>query len=71
MTDDDDQPFTICPTCRERIDPADPALVYGFKQVDVTGFGQTQEWADGQGDYFHPDCFPGLPSYRQATRPTP
>jgi hypothetical protein len=61
--------LTICPTCRGLADPADPTLVYGFKQVDVTGFGQSGEWGDGRGRYFHRPCFPGLPSYRQAPRP--
>ena len=63
---DDEGTHTICPTCRERVDPT---LMYGFKQVEVTGMGQSRQWADGLGGYFQPGCFPGPPSYRQAPRP--
>lgn len=65
----DTETLTICPTCRGLVDPADPSLLYGFKQVEATGMGQSRETADGLGAHFHRRCFPGWPSYREAPRP--
>jgi hypothetical protein len=61
--------FTTCPTCRRRVDPADPTLIFGYAQHDVPDFGQQHDWIDGIRAYFHPGCFPGLPRYRKAPRP--
>jgi hypothetical protein len=43
--------FTICPTCRRRVAPADPTLIFGYEQHDVPGFGQQHDWIDGIGAY--------------------
>ena len=59
----------VCRTCGRRIDPADTSLVYGFEQVDVPGMGQSHDFIDGIPAYFHPECFPGSPRYRRASRP--
>jgi hypothetical protein len=66
-----DESFTVCPVCRERVEPDDPDLVYGFEQVESVGMGPTRHVSDGMGAYFHPACFRVAANYREAPRPTP
>lgn len=58
---------SICEACRETIVPGAPGVVKAFRQVDVTGFGQQREMADGLGVLFHEECYPhGSTAYRRA-----
>ncbi len=50
-----DKPFTICPTCRERVEREQPGVVYAVEVVRVDTFGGT-DWIDGIGAFFHPNC---------------
>jgi len=63
-----DEPHTICPTCREAIDPDGPGVVVAVEQVDVTGqmVVAGRETADGMKAAFHEGCFdPADPRYRR------
>jgi hypothetical protein len=62
--------FTVCPVCGRHVEPNDPDLVYGLKQVESVGMGPTRQVSDGIGAYFHPDCFPFAANHREAPRPT-
>ena len=58
----------ICESCREQLDRGDPDVARSFEQVDVTGFGEARNSADGPGVYFHEGCFPhGSRRYRLAS----
>lgn len=62
------QPMFVCESCREPVDPDDPDVIRAVEQVDVSGFGQPRELADGLDVLFHADCFPrGSARYRLTT----
>jgi hypothetical protein len=48
-----DEPFTVCPVCREVVNPADKTLQYA-----VELYPRRHSWGDsGIGAFFHPDCY--------------
>ena len=66
---DNEQTYDTCPYCGQWVKLDESGIVYGRAQVDVTGDGQTREWADGLGAYFHAACPPEAVGY--ARRPPP
>jgi hypothetical protein len=64
-----DEPFQVCPYCRERITPDEPGVVYACQQVDAPGFGQAHDWIDGRGGFFHADCPPEAVGYARRAIP--
>ena len=65
----DDETYTKCPYCGERIEPHEPGAVYAAPQVQVVTFGPTHRTADGIGGWFHEACPPDAVGY--ARRPPP
>lgn len=67
----DDETFTNCPMCRQRIDPEDPTAVYAVELRDLgPTFGGPSEVAEGLGAFFHPNCFnPSSSRWRVTGRP--
>lgn len=63
------EPYTVCPSCRERVEPNHRATVYAVEQVDVPGFGQAHDWIDGRSGYFHANCPPERIRYARRPRP--
>ena len=59
--------FTVCPTCRQRIEPGEPGSVYAREQVPVPGFGSGNDVADGIGAWFHAGHYPAGTRYRTAS----
>ena len=65
----DDEPFSICEMCRERVEPADPDVVYAVEVVRIDRMGGT-DYVEGMGSYFHEWCYPeGSPQYRRKPKP--
>jgi hypothetical protein len=60
---DDEQPYYVCPDCRERITADEPGVVFAREQKEVTGMGQARQFADGMGGYFHAGCSPEAVGY--------
>jgi hypothetical protein len=58
-------PFSICESCRERVDPDDPNVVSAFEQKEIVTAAGKQR-LDGLIVYFHRGCFPGGNAYRLA-----
>ena len=62
--------FDICETCRERVEPSDPDVLYAVELKEVGGFGTGREYAEGLGVYFHEWCYPeGSRLYRRKPKP--
>ena len=63
-----DEPFHICETCRERIDPDAPDAVRAVEMLKVVAMGPTVEYVEGLGVFFHEHCYPtGSSNYRRKT----
>lgn len=61
-----DEPFHICETCRERIDPDAPDTVRAVEMHKVVSMGPTVDWVEGLGVFFHEHHFPaGSQRYRR------
>ena len=64
----EDKPHTLCPTCRERIDPDDPGVIYAVEDQRLDTMGG-RDYVEGLGGFFHPDC--GVPpGWRVKPQPT-
>jgi hypothetical protein len=53
----DEQPFTLCPGCNQRVDPDEPRVIYAveLKRIDtLRGF----DYVEGMGAVFHEGHFP-------------
>jgi hypothetical protein len=61
--------YTLCPYCRERVDPDESGVVYACEIRDVPGFGEGHHYVDGLGGFFHPGCSPERVGY--VRRPDP
>jgi hypothetical protein len=61
--------FTACPLYHRPVDPEAPGDVYAVEQVDLAGMGQAQDFADGMGGFFHPECPPERVGYARRPRP--
>jgi hypothetical protein len=46
-----------------------PMDVYAVEQVDAPGFGQTHDFIDGRGGFFHPGCPPERLRWERRERP--
>jgi hypothetical protein len=55
MVDDENKPFTLCPRCRQKVEPTDPDVHFAVEMRRIDSFGGT-EYVEGMGGYFHPDC---------------
>jgi hypothetical protein len=67
--DDEQETFTVCPYCRERVEPDDPRAIYAVEQVTLTAMGPTRSLVDGMGGYFHDGCSPEAVGYVRRERP--
>jgi hypothetical protein len=65
------EPYTLCPRCHKRVEPDAPDVVYAREQVNVPGFGQTDDWIDGMAGFFHPQCRPEDMGWVRRQRPEP
>lgn len=66
----DDETYTVCPYCAERIDSHEPGAVYAVEQIEVTTMGPTQQVIDDLGGYFHEACPPEVVGYTRQPPPT-
>ena len=63
-------PYTICPTCKGRVEPADADVLYAVELQRADTFGGT-EYLEGMGAYFHTRCYPeGSTRYRRKPKPS-
>ena len=62
--------IVLCRRCAGRVDPADPATVYGVRMIEVPGFGQEHDWIDGPAASFHQWCSLEDVRYQRRERPT-
>jgi hypothetical protein len=60
---DDNKPFTLCPGCGKKVEPANPGTVYGVQLVRVETFGGT-DWIDGMGAFFHDEAHRARSGYQ-------
>ena len=67
----DDQPYTKCPYCDERIEPDETVAVYAVERRKVTASGPTYTWVDVIGGWFHEGCPPEAVGYARRPAPTP
>lgn len=65
-----DEPYTLCPYCRERVEPDDPGVVYAVEQREILTMGPTREIIDGIGGFFHPGCPPEAIGWVRRELPT-
>ena len=69
MSADEEQPYTLCPYCDERVEPDAPGVVYAVEQVETLAMGPTRTIVDGMGGFFHPGCSPEAVGYVRRPRP--
>jgi hypothetical protein len=63
-------PFSICETCNEIVDPADPRIVFAKEVVAAGTMGNPSATVLGLGVWFHDVCFPaGSPYYKRRPKP--
>jgi hypothetical protein len=43
----------VCGTCRQEVDPADPNVIPLRQWMRTRSFGETDQWVEGMGQYFH------------------
>ena len=65
----DDETFTICPYCEQRVEPDDPGVVYAREQRVIETFGPTREVVDATGGFFHAGCPPEAIGWVRRERP--
>jgi hypothetical protein len=65
----ENETFTLCPYCREVVDPTDPNATYAVELRRADSFGGT-DWLEGLGGYFHPGCSPDALGWHTKPRPT-
>jgi hypothetical protein len=51
----DDEPFTPCARCGEKVDPAAEGVQYAVEQKRIEAMRGPQ-WIDGDVGFFHPEC---------------
>ena len=51
-------PFHICESCRQRIEPDAPDAVRAVELVKTVAQGPTVEYLEGMGVLFHEACYP-------------
>jgi hypothetical protein len=51
----EDETFTLCPGCGQRVDRDEPGVRYGVEQKRTATMGGTFN-IDGMGGFFHPGC---------------
>jgi hypothetical protein len=62
------EPFTVCPVCREIVDPADTMLQYAVELERVDTFGGS-EYVQKLGAFFHPRCYEIVHGWRAKPHP--
>jgi hypothetical protein len=65
----DDETYTVCPYCRQRVEPGDPGVLYGVEQKRLKHF-RGYDIVDGMGGYFHPGCPMGAVGYVERDAPS-
>ena len=65
---EDEKPYTLCPRCREKVEPSDEGVHYAVELEDMPGFGQGHDYVEGRGGFYHERC-PILPGWRQKPKP--
>ena len=50
-----DGTYTLCPWCREAVDPGATGVRYAVELERMDSFGATQH-VEGMGGFFHPGC---------------
>jgi hypothetical protein len=69
VSDDEQQPYTLCPYCGEKVDPNAPGVSYAVAIDEVITMGSIRTLVDGMVGFFHPGCPPGAVGY--SIRPPP
>jgi len=54
-SEDDGQAFTRCPSCGQKIDPANIGAQYAVEMQRVATYAGT-EYVEGMGGFFHREC---------------
>jgi len=65
----DHETYTLCPYCRERVEPDEPGVVHAVEILDAPGMGQAYDYIDGMGGFFHTGCPPEAVGYARRPRP--
>ena len=52
----DDEPYTLCPRCQQKVDPGGEGVTYAVEPKRIEAMGGSQ-WIDGEVGFFHPECF--------------
>lgn len=61
-----DEPYTICPVCRQPITEDEPGVIRACEVVRTSSFQVGDEAHEGIGALFHADCWPlAGPGYRR------
>ena len=63
-----DETFTLCPYCREVVEPDGPGVTYAVELKQLDTFGGS-EWVEGMGGYFHPGCSSDALGWKAKLRP--
>ena len=59
--------FCICELCREKVDPADPAVVRAVEVIEIATMGPTNDRVRGLTVFFHREHYPsGSTDYEPA-----
>lgn len=61
--------FGRCPFCDRFVDTNASDVVYAVKHDDLPGMGQSHDFVDGAGAFFHPGCQPERVGYMRRPRP--
>ena len=61
--------FTICPYCREVVDPHDPTATYAVEQIQYVGSDRRVISRTVLGGYFHAGCSPEAVNFEWRSRP--
>jgi hypothetical protein len=64
----DNESFTVCPYCDERVDPNESGVTYAVEVRRIDTMGSTQ-YVDGMGAFFHPGCPPSAVGYSPRQMP--
>jgi hypothetical protein len=66
---DSDYTYTVCPYCGRLVEPDARDVNYARKQVNLPGFGKPDDYVDGEGGFFHPECSPEDVGFARRPRP--
>jgi hypothetical protein len=52
------EPYLVCHTCGEPVEPGAPGVAFGRERTSMRGFGNPAEFVAGRGGWFHDGHFP-------------